>query len=99
MRKIKCCKQERESQFCPDCGKHLQDDPLVTLQKYLRHQADKASESLAKREEITEELKKDDDDVDERWLEGKLSRARTHFDKWDSWAKAIEQIIKERQSL
>jgi hypothetical protein len=78
---VECCGEPRESRFCPDCGKELQGDPLMSLLAYLRL-------SLKSAERNAKDFVNDD--------KSRLAiSARRQVEKWRGWIEAIESVKKQ----
>ncbi len=78
-----CCGEERDSRFCPDCGKQLREaSPLGSLLVYLRAQTAARSTRLANYVENGAPPKRQ-------------TRCEFNRDKWKSWVAALESLLKE----
>ncbi len=86
MTPIECCGEERNGNFCPQCGKQLRSiTPLVSLLDYVRisrASAEKNHKAYKKRAE-------------ERGLK---EPPPTKVRKWQAWEEALKEILKKEAS-
>ena len=90
----KCCGKSRSSQFCPDCGKQLDDGSgLLGLIRQLRVNA---------KAQLTHAQKHKDNLPDKYGHPNyRLKRIKSHEDaaqKFVTWADGVEKLIKESES-
>lgn len=86
---MKCCGEQRDTQFCPTCGKPLLGDPLVTLLQFCQVHRKQCDRWVAAVAEDVSTYSPRNVDKGERHL-ARVSRTRT---KWTRWIAALEQAI------
>ena len=89
MLKMKCCNQERMSQFCPECGKKL-EHPLCALKRHL--------DGVVKIDDAKlDTVKKDTKERDANPVihTRRIVRIEKTLAKWSSWRNAVRVAIGE----
>ena len=92
MLKINCCGQERESKFCPECGKSL-EHPLSALYRHL--------DGVVKIDDAKLQTVKKDTDFKSKnavLFKRRVARVEKTLAKWVSWRNAVRGAIGEAQA-
>lgn len=82
---MKCC-ENRTTNFCPDCGEPITASPLRGLFKHVNTHVKQRLVALQAEEESVRATH-----------HGRTheKRLRTAYNKWKSWADALEQVMPE----
>ena len=81
---MKCCGEERDSRFCPECGKRLKLTPLVELYYHTKSQVAKHERKI----HTLRVVNKDDSPI--------FKRAEELRDKWASFRDAPRNTCSPR---
>ena len=86
----KCCEQNHDSRYCPDCGTKLQNHPLYEL---LEHCKLRLKDQTTRLESLTEYCRNKPDEYTKR----RLGRQKRSIAKWQGWVDALQEleVIKE----
>ena len=80
-----CCGRERNSRFCPECGKRLRDPrPIDELLDSVRQTARSKQATYEKR-------------LRDGFSEADLTSEKLLADKWRSWMEALEALINDAE--
>lgn len=92
---MKCCGKERDTYFCPDCGKRLRDEvgPRGLL-RYIRAQR-RAQETRYKNLCIDVGLQTDTQEK-ARWIR-RRDRALQCLERWQSWERFVREGIEAKE--
>jgi len=80
---MECCKKNRETKFCPNCGRSLDQEPIYQLLTHVT----KIALSFQKQS------------VSKEWGEFHRVKATKNYKKWDSWEKALRKLIKKMKEV
>lgn len=86
---VLCCKQDRDTPFCPQCGRALMSQPLVHLVIYLRKLAQKHGTQAYKCQQRENRWGRYSEAQRERYFQS--FKDAEH--KYTSWADAVERVI------
>lgn len=93
---MKCCGADVSTPFCPQCGKRLQDpNSPEALLVYLRRQATKHERMAAKLRLRVSQPSGDTRTPQVR--ERRAASAERIWQKWQSWAAALERLLGSQQ--
>lgn len=88
MQTIRCCDADRQTVFCPDCGRTLQTpSPLFALLQHCRGRATSVRGEIARRHDWGEQGM-----TQSRQWERRL---QTRLAKWEGWCKALSEVTDE----
>lgn len=80
-----CCGEERETAFCPDCGKSLRGC-LTTLLTYCRNHEKTLKTHVDRLTADAQSGKRG----------GRLAETNRRHAKWKDWADALEALLKKK---
>lgn len=86
---MKCCGKERNSRYCPECGKKLKnDDVIYDILEHCRFELNKHKTRQKRIEDGFVTPFKSEKEKLKKWIA-----------KWESWEKAILEAIKSREKI
>lgn len=83
---MKCCGKNRETKFCPDCGRGLDQEPIYQLLAHITKTAHNYKRQL-------------DFSVENEMSEFHRNKAKKTYKKWNSWKKALRKLIKQMKEV
>jgi len=82
-KKMECCGKNRDTKFCPDCGRSLHQEPIYHLLAHVTRFAHNFKVQSGNNQ--SGEFAK--------------AKAQKSYEKWAAWEKALRKLIKIKEKI
>jgi hypothetical protein len=89
----KCCGRNRDSRFCPDCGKKLGDDNGLQGQQAHCRKTERHHRALARNRARDIERAKSKGEETPDWWHNVKDGAETTANRWKAWGDGLANLI------
>ena len=91
-----CCGDDRDTRYCPDCGKQLREHDMSTLLAYLKEKqrdAQRRLDGMVRQEALLPEERCIRYRKRPEKMEGERKRATEKVAMWDMWITAVHEVV------
>ncbi len=85
-----CCGKPRATNYCPDCGKPMVDEPILQL---LAHCRKIAIQHRSQHDAFVKGCEEQTTDEDKEFFRTLIKRSGASAVKWESYCSALEDLL------